>query len=81
MFVGNPGMQTAVNAYLVNTGSQLVLVDTGAATLFGPSLGFVIQNMEAAGYNPDQVDAVVITHLHGDHMGGLNDANGKPVFP
>ena len=81
MFVGNPKMQTAVNAYLINTGSHLVLVDTGAAKLFGPSLGYVLQNMKAAGYEPDQVDTVVITHLHGDHMGGLNNANGQPIFP
>ena len=80
MFVGNPKMQTAVNAYLINTGSNLVLVDTGAAKLFGPSLGYVLQNMKAAGYEPAQVDTVVITHLHGDHIGGLNDASGQPLF-
>lgn len=81
MFVGNPKMQTAVNAYLINTGDTLVLVDAGAAKLFGPSLGHVLENMKAAGYEPAQVDTVVITHLHGDHMGGLNDANGQPLFP
>jgi len=81
MFVGNPKMQTAVNAYLINTGRQLVLVDAGAAKLFGPSLGYVLENMKAAGYDPAQVDTVVITHLHGDHMGGLNDENGRPAFP
>lgn len=81
MFVGNPKMQTAVNAYLINTGSNLVLVDAGAAKLFGPSLGYVLQNMKAAGYEPAQVDTVVITHLHADHMGGLNDASGQPLFP
>jgi len=80
MFVGNPKMQTAVNAYLINTGSHLVLVDTGAAKLFGPSLGYVLQNMKAAGYEPSQVDTVILTHLHGDHMGGLNDASGQPLF-
>ena len=80
MFVGNPKMQTAVNAYLINTGSHLVLVDAGAAKLFGPSLGYVLQNMKAAGYEPAQVDTVVITHLHGDHIGGLNDASGQPLF-
>lgn len=80
MFVGNPKMQTAVNAYLINTGSHLVLVDAGAAKLFGPSLGYVVQNMKAAGYEPAQVDTVVITHLHGDHVGGLNDASGQPLF-
>ena len=81
MFVGNPKMQTAVNAYLINTGDHLVLVDTGAAKLFGPTLGYVLENMRAAGYDPAQVDAVVITHLHGDHMGGINDSAGKPIFP
>ena len=81
MFVGNPKMQTAVNAYLVNTGEHLVLVDAGAAKLFGPSLGFILQNMKAAGYEPAQVDTVIITHMHRDHIGGLADAEGKPLFP
>jgi glyoxylase-like metal-dependent hydrolase (beta-lactamase superfamily II) len=81
MFVGNPKMQTAVNAYLINTGANLVLVDAGAAKLFGPSLGFVPQNLKAAGYDPAQVDTVVITHLHPDHVGGLIDEAGRPLFP
>jgi glyoxylase-like metal-dependent hydrolase (beta-lactamase superfamily II) len=81
MFVGNPKMQTAVNAYLVNTGTNLVLVDAGAAKLFGPSLGFILQNMRAAGYDPAQVDTVIITHLHPDHVGGIADAAGQPLFP
>lgn len=81
MFVGNPKMQTAVNAFLINTGSHLALVDTGAAKLFGPSLGYVLQNLKASGYEPAQVDTVIITHLHADHVGGLNDADGKPLFP
>ena len=80
MFVASPNMQTAVNAYLINTGSHLVLVDAGAAKLFGPSLGYVVQNMRAAGYEPAQVDTVIITHLHADHMGGLNNGTGQPLF-
>ena len=81
MFVGNPKMQTAVNAYLINTGKNLVLVDAGAARLLGPNLGFILQNMRAAGYEPSQVDTVIITHMHRDHIGGLADADGKPLFP
>ncbi|MCX7170141.1 MAG: MBL fold metallo-hydrolase [Proteobacteria bacterium] len=81
MFVGNPKMQTAVNGYLINTGKHLVLVDTGAAKHFGPTLGFMLQNLKAAGYKPAQVDTVILTHLHPDHIGGLNDAKGQPVFP
>lgn len=81
MFVGNPKMQTAVNAYLINTGEHLVLVDAGAAKLFGPSLGNIVENMKASGYSPAQVDTVIITHLHGDHVGGITDASGQLVFP
>lgn len=81
MFVDTPKMQTAVNAYLINTGSNLVLVDAGAAKLFGPGLGHVVENMRAAGYDPAQVDTVIVTHLHGDHIGGLNDSAGQMVFP
>jgi glyoxylase-like metal-dependent hydrolase (beta-lactamase superfamily II) len=69
------------NAYLINTGSKLVLVDTGAGKVFGPRLGHLRENLAAAGYKPEQVDAVLITHLHGDHVGGLLNAAGKPAFP
>jgi glyoxylase-like metal-dependent hydrolase (beta-lactamase superfamily II) len=81
MFVGSPKMQTAVNAYLINTGSNLVLVDAGAAKLFGPTLGYIVENLRAAGYDPAQVDTVIITHLHPDHVGGLGDSAGQMVFP
>lgn len=73
-------VETSVNAYLINTGSQLVLVDTGAAGLFGPTLGKLIGNLKAAGYQPDQVDAVIITHMHPDHVGGLM-AGDQRAFP
>ena len=71
---------TSVNAYLINTGDKLILVDTGAATLFGPTLGNLLTNLAASGYKPEQVDAVLITHMHPDHVGGLM-AGGKIAFP
>lgn len=82
MFVssGN-GVQTAVNAYLINTGTNLILVDAGAAKCFGPTLGSIAGNIRAAGYEPAQVDTVLLTHLHGDHVCGLLEADGKPAFP
>lgn len=79
-FRANP-TPTAVNAFLVNTGHQLVLVDAGAAKVFGPTLGQVAANLKAAGYEPSQVDAVLLTHLHGDHVGGLLGPDGQRVFP
>jgi glyoxylase-like metal-dependent hydrolase (beta-lactamase superfamily II) len=73
-------LETSVNGYLINTGSRLVLVDTGAAGLYGPTLGHLVANLKAAGYQPEQVDEVYITHLHPDHVGGLM-AGDKPAFP
>lgn len=73
-------MQTAVNAYLVHTGEHLVLVDAGAAACFGPALGNVLNNVRSAGYRPEDVDTVLITHLHGDHACGLAD-KGEAAFP
>jgi glyoxylase-like metal-dependent hydrolase (beta-lactamase superfamily II) len=73
-------LETSVNGYLINTGSKLVLIDTGAAKLFGPTLGNLLANLKAAGYQPEQVDEIYITHMHPDHVGGLMDGD-KLAFP
>ena len=78
-FVKSP-LETSVNVFLINTGSKLVLVDAGAAGLFGPTLGKFVANLKAAGYQPEQIDEIYITHMHADHVGGLV-ANGQRVFP
>lgn len=75
-----PGVQTAVNAYLVHTPTNVVLVDAGSAQCFGPTLGNTINNLKAAGYQPEQIDTVLITHMHPDHVCGLVDDAGKAVF-
>src|SRR5450755_2145720 len=73
-------VDTSVNGYLINTGAKLVLVDAGTGTLFGPTLGKLIGSMQAAGYQPEQVDEVYVTHMHADHVGGLM-AGDKLAFP
>jgi hypothetical protein len=58
---------------LVNTGSELILIDAGL------SPAGITDALAAAGYTPDQVNRVIFTHFHGDHIGGLGGAN--PTFP
>lgn len=70
-FLKDP-VETSINAFLINTGTSLVLVDTGSGSFFGPdSGGRLLQNLRAAGYQPEQVDVVLLTHIHSDHSGGL----------
>ncbi|MBD8532825.1 MULTISPECIES: MBL fold metallo-hydrolase [unclassified Massilia] len=73
-------LETSDNAFLVNTGSKLILIDTGAGVLFGPTLGKLQASLKAAGYTPEQVDEVYLTHMHSDHLGGLT-AQSKAAFP
>ena len=75
------GVQTAVNAYLVRRGSDLILVDTGTANCFGPTVGQVLSNLRAAGVQPQDVNHVLLTHAHPDHMCGLLTADGQIAYP
>src|SRR5437879_6378737 len=68
--------------FLVNTGKQLILVDAGAGTWFGGgALGRLVDSLRSAGYAPEEVDRVLVTHLHSDHVGGLTTQDGNRVFP
>jgi len=71
-----------VNAFLIDTGQRIVLVDagTGALKMFGEGLGRVPTNLRAAGYTPEQIDEIYLTHMHGDHVGGLT-IDGRAVYP
>ena len=74
------GVQTSINAFLVNTGHSLVLVDSGTADCFGAHLGSVLKNLKASGYQPEQVNTILLTHLHPDHSCGVSK-NGVANFP
>lgn len=65
---------------IVNTGKELVLFDTGNGRERATTVGHLPDRLVSAGYKPEDIDVVVVTHGHGDHIGGLM-ANGKPVYP
>lgn len=74
-------LQISFTPVIVNTGSELVLFDTGNGDARMPNAGHLIHHtLKAAGYAPEQVDKVVITHYHPDHIGGLM-MGGNPTFP
>jgi glyoxylase-like metal-dependent hydrolase (beta-lactamase superfamily II) len=73
------------NPVVINTGSKLVLIDTGTgeaayASTKGAS-GQLLTNLAAAGIDPAALDAVIISHYHGDHVNGLLKADGSLAFP
>jgi len=68
-------------ATLVDTGEQLVLVGTGFGPGLIPGVGILRENLQREGIAPEDVDVVVITHGHADHIGGNADENGNPVYP
>jgi glyoxylase-like metal-dependent hydrolase (beta-lactamase superfamily II) len=79
----DPHMLDVVDSgFLVNTGKQVILVDAGAGTWWGgAALGRLAGSLRSAGYTPEEVDIVLLTHLHSDHSGGLTTQDGKRVFP
>ncbi len=79
-FLPGDAMQIQFTPILVNTGNEVVLFDTGNGTGRGDTRGYLLETLKGAGYTPDQIDIIVITHYHPDHVNGLI-SDGKPVFP
>ncbi len=71
------------NIPIVNFGDKLVMFDTGMGTskMFGPTTGRIMQSLKEAGINAGDIDAICCSHAHIDHIGGLVDADNKPLFP
>ncbi|WP_312773510.1 MBL fold metallo-hydrolase [Atlantibacter hermannii] len=75
-----PQAETSINAYVIDDGRTRILVDAGAGELFGHNGGHLLTNLAAAGYPAESIDAVLLTHIHADHSGGVS-RSGKPTFP
>jgi glyoxylase-like metal-dependent hydrolase (beta-lactamase superfamily II) len=65
---------------VIDTGEHLVLVDTGVGPGLAPGEGILLDNLREAGIAPEDIDVVINTHGHGDHIGGNADAEGNPVY-
>ncbi len=76
-----PTPRPSVNAFLIQGNGATVLIDTGVGNGMGPTLGHLQAGLAAAGVAPGEVDAVLMTHLHPDHTGGLASPAGEAVFP
>ena len=76
-----PPFASAVNAFLLQWPGRTVLVDAGMGTQGRPALGKLPANLRASGAAPGEVDTLLMTHLHSDHVGGLLDEAGAPLFP
>jgi glyoxylase-like metal-dependent hydrolase (beta-lactamase superfamily II) len=71
---------TAVIAYLVEDHDRQILIDAGSGHSLGLDTGYVATNLAAAVIDPSDIDHVLLTHLHPDHVGGLISADGEAVF-
>ena len=77
-----PARRTQVNAFLIYSAGRLALMETGSGNYMQPTAGKVLANVKAAGVDPADIEAVLLTHMHPDHSAGLTDmTTGKPNYP
>jgi glyoxylase-like metal-dependent hydrolase (beta-lactamase superfamily II) len=80
-FAIEAGLHQPVGAYLLNTGRNLALIDCGGHSSFIPTTGQTLDALRASGYTPDQVDTVLLTHIHPEHALGLSYDGTTRNFP
>jgi glyoxylase-like metal-dependent hydrolase (beta-lactamase superfamily II) len=80
-FLSTEEVLAHINAMYLETDEHRVLIDTGSGNLFGPTAGHLLENLEAAGVEATDIDTVLLTHAHPDHIGGILDADGALRLP
>ena len=79
-FLPTDQLSLSFNPILIDTGKDLLLCDTGSGKLLLPTTGRLLQQLRTAGYEPEQITGVFLSHAHVDHLGGLLTDDGKAVF-
>lgn len=80
-FAIEQGLHQPVGAYVLNTGRNLAMVDCGGHSSFIPTTGQTLDALRASGYTPEQVDTVILTHIHPEHALGLSYDGVTRNFP
>lgn len=80
-FLATDHLTLNLNTLLIETGGKRILLEAGAGATMGPNGGRIFQNLAAIGLGPEDIDAIVISHTHPDHVGNLRSADGGRAFP
>jgi glyoxylase-like metal-dependent hydrolase (beta-lactamase superfamily II) len=80
-FLPEGTVDIAFNVLVLKKEKELILIDTGCGSNFGPQAGKLPGNLRLAGIDTADVTAILLTHAHPDHIGGLLNKDGTPVFP
>lgn len=78
---GAAPIETNFNAVLIRNAGRVILADAGPRDLFGPACGHLREGLAEHGIRPEQVDTLLATHLHPDHIAGMITPDGQAVFP
>jgi glyoxylase-like metal-dependent hydrolase (beta-lactamase superfamily II) len=70
----------SINTYLIHIGGKVILIDTGSGDLLDDNSGYLLESLDAVGYSPEDIDVILLTHIHSDHSGGLTKGDVR-VFP
>jgi glyoxylase-like metal-dependent hydrolase (beta-lactamase superfamily II) len=80
-FLPTEHMTLNLNTLLIETGGRLILIEAGAGPTMGPNGGRIFDNLAAIGLSAEDIDTIVISHTHPDHVGNLRTADGGRAFP
>ncbi len=79
--LGTDYIDVPYTPFLIVAGGRRILMDTGLGEFGGPTTGKLLEQLRAAGFQPGDIDTVLISHYHGDHINGLRNKAGEYVFP